>query len=125
MAKKEAAKSQPKKTRRSQLALPAVMTGLEVRKALGGVSHVTVHNLTFKGSKPLRKAFTGKAKGGGYLYHRELVLDFAKSYRPQRNPPPGKGTRSRIESRRVERVAKGRAARGVKSGAARRAVAGA
>ena len=116
-------KARAKKTTRTkkQGLLANVMTGPEVRKALGGVSHVTVHNLTFKGDKPLK--IVGKAKGGGYLWNAEIVRKFAKGYKPQRNPPPGKGKRSRKS--RAKRAGKGRATRLRGKTRSTRAVAGA
>lgn len=73
------------KSKHRQAQLPNVMTGPEVRAALGGVSHVTVHHLYEKGH--LRDARIGKAKqqGGGWLWNRSKVEAFAKGYKPQPN----------------------------------------
>jgi len=94
-------KAAKKKARQANLAFG--MTGPEVQKALGGVSHVTVHNLTFK-QKLIKRLGKAKQSGGGYLWDRESVMKLAKTYKAQSNPPPGQGK----YSRRAKRAKKAR-----------------
>lgn len=81
--------SAEKAAKHRQAQLPVVMTGPQVQELLGRkrkrpVTHVTVINLVKAGK--LKRIGKAKQRGGGYLYNRQDVEEFARQYTPQDNP---------------------------------------
>lgn len=74
----------PRQSKPQQLPLgtKAAMTRAEVAALLGGVSHVTILNLTRAGHL-IRLDGTAQQSGGGHLYDGATARKFAKTYTPQ------------------------------------------
>lgn len=101
-----AATAPSKRRRMKQANLPNVLTGPEVQKLLGGVSHVTVHKLWLAGK--LKRVGPAKQQGGGFLYDAVEARKFAKTYKPQRNAPAKKKSkRARAKGVTVARLSSG------------------
>lgn len=99
MKKKETLKPQSATKRRAKnQPLPNFLTGPEVQKVLGGISHVTLINLVKKGK--LTRIGKAQVQGGGFLYDAAEVRAFAKTYKPQRNPASAKARKRGASKKR-------------------------